>query len=120
LDNGSLGELLPAQRDPVAIIARRMQMLTDLVSDINAILEVETHAPVRQPVDFSELTMGALKDFKVATAQVGLLLYEEVVPALPKIRGDATYLRRVLDNLLGNALKFTPKGGSIPFLEAGR
>lgn len=113
LDNGSLGELLPAQRDPVAIIARRMQMLTDLVSDINAILEVETHAPVRQPVDFSELTMGALKDFKVATAQVGLLLYEEVVPALPKIRGDATYLRRVLDNLLGNALKFTPKGGSI-------
>ncbi|MBU0703592.1 MAG: GAF domain-containing protein, partial [Chloroflexi bacterium] len=112
LNSGDLGELQPDQREPVAVITRRTRMLTELVNNLTAILEVETQDSRWEWVDFSDLICD-LTDFQVSVEQAGLSLTTQVIPNLPLVRGDPVHLRRVLDNLLGNALKFTPAGGHI-------
>ncbi len=108
-----LGNLQPEQEEPVAIITRRMQMLTQLVEDINAILEVETQKPVHEKVDFARLVAGMINDFQVTAKQAGVTLTATCSPDLPSLLAEPTQMRRLLDNLVGNALKFTPEGGQI-------
>lgn len=113
LDSGALGELQPQQRKPVAVIARRMRMLTKLMDDFTAILETEARATKREQVDLAEMIHNTLSDFQIAIEQAGLTLTAQVAQGLPSVCGDPVHLRRVLDNLLGNARKFTPAGGRI-------
>ncbi|HDQ72125.1 MAG TPA: PAS domain S-box protein [Chloroflexi bacterium] len=113
LDQGELGDLRPEQEKPIAIIARRIVMLSRLVDDINTILELETQELHKEPVDLVELVNDVLTEFKVTAKNHDLTLTGDVQPDLPCIRGDPVHLRRVLDNLLGNAIKFTPAGGRI-------
>jgi PAS domain S-box-containing protein len=113
LANGELGELQPRQYEPVAVIARRTMMLSKIVEDLTAILETETHKSHYEMVDLAGLANRLLVDFGVAVEKARLVLEVDVQPDLPPVYGDPTHLNQVLDNLLGNALKFTPAGGSI-------
>lgn len=113
LSSGELGELSPQQQGPMEIIARRAQMLGDLVEDITIILSAEARPFKEGPVALEQLAHTAIEDFQAIAARTGLTLRTEIAPALPPVVGEAFYLRRVLDNLLNNAVKFTPSGGTI-------
>jgi signal transduction histidine kinase len=110
LDAGELGSLDPAQQEPVAIIARRARMLSALVQDITLILEAEASPPEPEPVALDELARAAAEDFQISAADADLQLETEITAGLPPVRGAQTHLRRVLDNLIENAIKFTPQG----------
>lgn len=113
LDKGELGELEPQQHGPIGIITRRAQMLSELVEDITLILGAEARSLEREPVALDRLAQTAVEDFRVVASEAGLTLETEFAPDLPPVGGESIYLRRVLDNLLGNAVKFTPSGGRI-------
>jgi signal transduction histidine kinase/DNA-binding LacI/PurR family transcriptional regulator/PAS domain-containing protein len=113
LDAGEIGEVPDDQKKPVAIIARRARMLSDLVKDITLILEAEVSPPEARAIPLDELAQNTVEDFQVEIEQAELILRAEIEPELPPVSGDPTYMRRVLDNLIGNAVKFTPAGGTI-------
>jgi signal transduction histidine kinase len=112
LDSGQLGELSPDQQQAVDVIKRRVRMLSEMVEDIMLILEAEANPPQPQPVLLGDLTRSVVEDFQVEAGRAGLTLRADVV-ATPPVNGSPTYLRRVLDNLVTNAIKFTPAGGAI-------
>jgi signal transduction histidine kinase/DNA-binding response OmpR family regulator len=113
LNAGEMGELQPALQDAVSVIARRARMLGKMADDLVAILETEKREPKRESLDLANLMLKLLADFQVAAEQAGLSLTAQIADDLPPVSGDAQHLLRVMDNLLGNALKFTPVGGQI-------
>lgn len=113
LESGELGDLQPDQQQSVGVIVRRVQMLGKLVTDITAVLETETRELKREPLDLIRLVQSWLAEFRVTAEKAGLALTADIAPQLPLVSGDSLALHRVLDNLLGNAFKFTPKGGQV-------
>lgn len=113
LEAGWLGELMPKQRESIEVISRRAQMLGKLVDDILRLLEIERRELRKEVVDLRQLVQTSLTDFQAAASQAGLTLRAEVLPEPAMVSGDPVALRRALDNLVGNALKFTPAGGSV-------
>jgi signal transduction histidine kinase len=113
LQMGELGDLTPEQRSPVDIIVRRARMLGDLVKDITLILEAEASRPQPEPVHLATLARAAVEDFQIVASEAQVALRAEIPDQLPPVQHNTTYLRRVMDNLLGNAVKFTPEGGEI-------
>jgi GAF domain-containing protein/two-component sensor histidine kinase len=110
LHAGELGSVHPEQEEPIAIIARRARMLSALVHDITLILEAEASPPEPEPIALDELARAAVEDFQISAAEAELTLQMEIETGLPPVRGARTHMRRVLDNLIENAIKFTPQG----------
>ncbi len=113
LAGGELGELSEAQKGAAEIIARRIRMVNELVKDITLILLAESRPLEREPVDLGEMAQATVADFRLVADQANLTLDAEIEPGLPPVSGAPLYLRRVLDNLIGNAIKFTPAGGTV-------
>ncbi len=113
LNTGELGTLPMDYQKPVSIIARRVDMLHTLVNDLTSILEAENRRTTREELSLSQLVRSVLADFEISTRNTGLTLAPEIDDGLPAIMGDPLLLRRAMDNLLSNALKFTPANGTI-------
>ncbi|MFD2233424.1 PAS domain-containing sensor histidine kinase [Phaeospirillum tilakii] len=57
-----------------------------------------------EPVDLGEVAADAAANFRAALAETGGRI--EIAPGLPTVRGDATDLGRLFQNLIGNAIKY--------------
>ena len=66
-----------------------------------------------RPTNLADVVEGALLVARIASDLKGVTLRCAVESGLPALTADATQLERVVSNLLGNAIKFTPAGGSV-------
>jgi signal transduction histidine kinase len=67
----------------------------------------------RREEDLRDLLSQALEDLQPLAAARGVVLRLEMPPAPGVVQCDRQRLFQVLSNIVGNAIKFTPEGGSI-------
>jgi PAS domain S-box-containing protein len=101
-------------RRALAVIDRQVQHTTRLVDDLLDVTRI-TSGKIRlqrERVDLGELARRTAEDHRAAFAKNGVRL-EVTVAAEPVIVNvDAVRIAQVIGNLLQNAVKFTPSGGS--------
>jgi PAS domain S-box-containing protein len=97
------------------IIERQVQHLTRLVDDLLDVTRI-TRGKIqlhRQPLDLAALVRSTVEDHRTSFEQSGVVLHA-LVDAIPLwVHADSARLVQAMSNLLGNAEKFTPRGGSV-------
>ncbi len=66
-----------------------------------------------ESVDIRDLLAGCLSMVALKAEQAGVRVITEIPMALPEVMLDKRALRQIVLNLLANAVKFTPRGGSV-------
>ncbi len=113
LRSGGLGPLTPEQDEALEVIQRRAAFLGEMVTDFTLLIEIQARGLRAELLDLPPLLHETIAAVQSAAATAGLTLEVDIPPRLPKIRGNPLYLRRVFDNLMSNAVKFTPSGGQV-------
>ena len=115
LDMGVKGPLSEDQRESVGAIRRSVSNTVRLIDDLLHLARAERgELPVRPvPTDFAGLVAEAAADAR-SRADAARLELEVRVPSDP-IRGitDPRRVREIVDNLVSNAIRYTPAGGAV-------
>jgi len=114
LQSGALEDREAAQ-DFLSRADSEIDRLVQMVEELMELSRIESgEVPLaQQPVEMAAVLTEAVERLRRQAERQGLNLSLEVAPNLPPIIGDAERLERVAVNLIHNALKFTPAGGSI-------
>ena len=109
------GELTDQQRRFVEILDRNCHRLHDLVEDLLHLNQIDAGglALQRQRVDLADLIERVRGDVAPIAAGKGVDFVVTVGPDLGTALVDGRQVGRVLENLLTNAIKFTPSGGRV-------
>lgn len=111
---GDAGDVSDDQRGFLAIIERNAQRLLRLVGDLLFVAQIEAGklAIERTPVDLLALSQDCLEAARPRAAEKQIELGLEGA-GVPGLLGDRVRLAQLLDNLVSNAIKFTPEGGRV-------
>ncbi len=113
LQSGALGPERTAQA--IEVISRNARLQARLIEDILDVSRIITgKLPIeRRPVSLAQILDTVLTGIQPLADAGGLEVSRVVAPDLPIVEGDAKRLHQVLNNVLVNAVKFTPRGGTI-------
>jgi PAS domain S-box-containing protein len=108
-------EILEVCRDDTARLERLMRQLLDLSK-----IESGATAAVRAPIRPSVLVHEAVDSLVLQAEAKGLHLFVDAPADVPEVAADRDQVERVLVNLVTNATRATPPGGTITVAAAGQ
>jgi signal transduction histidine kinase len=110
-----VGEMNGGQREVIGIALAGGQTLLGMINDL---LDVEKLEAGGMQLDYgmvsaADLVASAIDQVSLLAQNGRLMFVRQVEAGLPLLLADESKLRRTLVNLLGNAMKFTPPGGTV-------
>ncbi len=115
LQSGDAGPLNDKQKrflSEIYIGSKRMIELVDALLNVSR-MELGTFTAEPKPIDFILFARSALEEEKQEIKAKKLELKEKYAKDLPLFDADPRLLRMVFQNLISNAVKYTPEGGAI-------
>lgn len=106
-------EVTPDQKVYIERILAGGEHLLSIINDILDYSKMESRRLTLEPSDFDihKLIKDIINIFSVSAQEKNLTLQADIDPDLPAtLVGDKQRLKQVIYNLVGNAIKFTPKG----------
>ena len=114
LEDGA-AKLDEQQRDFVQRIRRSSQFMLRLVDDLLDIARIEAGKLdlVLEETDLATLVAENVSVNRVIAGKKGIAIEIETAASLPRVRIDPAKIEQVLNNLIGNAIKFSPRDTAI-------
>lgn len=105
----------PADAEHLAPILEATRTLELLSEDLRTVALTDAGALVlsREPVDLAVLLTTTVAGFGPTARAAGILLETDLPSDLPTVEIDPVRIRSVVANLLSNALRHTPPGGTV-------
>lgn len=113
LIEGEMGLLNADQLEALHIVSGKTGDITRLIEDIMALQRIDANNLQLQEASMSDLIEATVAGHRLIASDKGLKIVHELPATGGHVLMDTGRINQVLDNLIGNALKFSPDGGTI-------
>jgi len=115
LDDPAAGDDVATRSRFLGIMATETDRMQALVRDLMSLsrIEAEKYDPPQTPVDFSDVVMETVDQFRNSEKERGADIMIDVMAGLPPVMGDSGQLRQLASNILNNALKYGRAGTPV-------
>ncbi len=112
---GFAGEINEEQREMLTRSSHRIEELLELIGDLLDVSRIEAGQIEREfeETSLSEVVKKSVEDMRALAEEKEMELRVEIPEELPTIYAAPNRLQQALNNLLGNAIKFTPERGRV-------
>jgi two-component system NtrC family sensor kinase len=111
---GRVGPLNATQEDFVRRVTGSVRQITELIGDLLDLGRIEAGLDKEMATcHFNRLVRDALEALRPKAGGKSQTLTLEIAAGLPALRGNELRLKQVVTNLVDNAIKYTPEGGTI-------
>jgi len=108
------GALNEQQQEFLGRIQASVQSITNLINELLDLGRIEAGFDTRrESVQLASVLQYSLDMLDSLVKQKDLHIEKEIAPNLPALRANPIRIRQMLDNLIGNAIKYTPEDGTI-------
>ncbi len=115
LSDGTGGQLSESQKKFISIADRNLSRLRILIDDLLDFAKLEARKMVLKPerCSLQSVINEACKTLDAWARSKEIRIEQKIADSLPETDLDPARVTQVLNNLMGNAIKFTPKGGTV-------
>ncbi|OIO95477.1 MAG: hypothetical protein AUK03_05390 [Anaerolineae bacterium CG2_30_64_16] len=113
LGEAALGPVTAEQAQALEVMSRQAKQLYFMVNRLLTLQTIDARGLQKSEVEPGLLLHQAVEAWQARTAAAGIRFDLEVAPDIPVVEVDVDLLNQVFDNLLDNAVKFSPAGGVV-------
>jgi len=113
MEDEGLGPLTAEQKHAIEIMHRQSDRLRFMVERLLVMQTFHPDKLKRIRLDMVSWLQQAVQPWEVHANRAGIRLVLDVPESLPPVEADPDYVSQVAENLLDNALKFSPRGGEM-------